>query len=469
MNKKLFKNHGKKIAAIEDNGQKITYDKLFSSGDELLKIINKRCLVFSFCKNTIGSLIGYTAFQCSDIVPLLLDAKLDMELCQNLIEAYHPEFIWAPSSQKFEVITLKRVYEKYGYVLYKTIYEGYALNEELFLLLTTSGSTGSPKLVRQSYKNILSNTKSIIKYLEIDEHERPITTLPMNYTYGLSIINTHLYVGATLLLTDRTLLDKNFWEFFKSEKATSFGGVPYTYEMLNRLHFFDLDLPHLTTMTQAGGKLLPELHKKFAEHAEKTNKKFVVMYGQTEATARMAYLPAEYSLNKYGSMGIAIPGGRFELIDTDNQIINQPDIVGELVYYGENVTLGYAESGPDLLRGDERSGILYTGDMAKRDADGFYYIVGRKKRFLKMFGNRVNLDEIERLIKSNFDIPECACTGQDDKMKIFVTKANNKTMINIKRFISAKTGLNNNAFLVKTISEIPKNDSGKILYNQLGQ
>ena len=271
-------------------------------------------------------------------------------------------------------------------------------------------------MVRQSYNNILSNTESIVEYLNLDSTERPITTLPMNYTYGLSIINSHLYAGATILLTENTLIQKEFWNFFKTEQATSFGGVPYTYEMLKKLRFSRMNLPSLRYMTQAGGKLSPELHKEFAQDCIDKNRKFIVMYGQTEATARMAYLPSEYALKKYGSMGIAIPGGSFSLIDDNGNEITEDNITGELIYKGANVTLGYAESRSDLIKGDENHGVLLTGDMAKRDKDGFYYIVGRKKRFLKMFGKRVNLDEVERIIKSEYSFLDCACDGTDDNM-----------------------------------------------------
>jgi acyl-CoA synthetase (AMP-forming)/AMP-acid ligase II len=178
----------------------------------------------------------------------------------------------------------------------------------------------------------------------------------------------------------------------------------------------------------------------------------------------MSYLPYQKSLEKYGSMGIAIPGGKFTLIDVNGEEITTPDVVGELVYQGANVMLGYAEQGGDLRKGDELGGILVTGDMAKRDTEGFYYIVGRKKRFLKIFGNRVNLDETERLIKAEFDI-DCACAGVDDKMTIFI--AGNSDTGKIKKFISEKTGLNAVAFFIKTISEIPKNEAGKTLYSKL--
>lgn len=464
---KLFKNYGSRIAAIQDNKETITYDELFQYGSKLYRSIGKRCLVFQLCSNTIASLIGYVGFHQNDIVPLLLAEKIDQELFKTLVDVYHPQYIWASNRADDKTASFEKILEIKDYALYKTGLSPYPLNDELGLLLTTSGSTGSPKLVRQSYKNLRSNTESIVSYLEITDCEKPITTLPMNYTYGLSIVNTHLSVGATILLTDKTLMDRGFWQFFKENQATSFGGVPYTYEMLNRLRFFQMDLPSLKTMTQAGGKLLPDLHKKYAEYAKEHNKKFIVMYGQTEATARMAYLPADKSLEKYGSMGIAIPGGKFKLLDTNNQEIDEPEIAGELVYEGDNVTLGYAQCGDDLIKGDERNGILHTGDIAKRDKDGYYYIVGRLKRFLKIFGNRVNLDEIERIIKAQFVLKECACSGHDDKMTIFVVEPKDVTLSEIRNFISAKTKLNISAFEVKEIAQIPKNDAGKILYKAL--
>jgi Acyl-CoA synthetases (AMP-forming)/AMP-acid ligases II len=461
----MFKNFGSNVAVIDELYGSITYDELFKRADEIYSKIGKRCLVFSLCENTIESVAGYIAFLNNKIVPLLLSSKLDMELLKLLINTYNPDYMWMPTENVSDFEDMEVIFTQENYSLLKTGLSSGELFEELGLLLTTSGSTGSPKLVRQSYTNIKSNTESIIEYLKIDESERPITTLPMNYTYGLSIINTHLYAGATLLMTDKSLMQKDFWDFFVAQGATSFGGVPYNYEILNKLHFFRKDLPSLRYMTQAGGKLMPELHRKFAEYAEEQGKKFIVMYGQTEATARMAYLPAEKSLEKYGSMGIAIPGGRFELIDVDGNVITEPETVGELVYYGANVTLGYAEKKEDLALGDERQGCLVTGDMAKFDKDGYHYIVGRKKRFLKIFGNRVNLDETERLIKGRFEDVDVACAGVDDKMHVYITSE--KFGDDIRAFLADKTHLNISAFEIRVIDEIPKNDSGKILYSDL--
>ncbi len=456
-----------KTALLDEFGNSLSYGVLKSESYLLAEAVGKRCLVFCLCRNEIGSVLGYVSFINNAIVPVLLNSHLEAELLQNLMTAYEPAFLWVPKDQVGQFPGMTCEYAAYGYALLKTGFEKqYPLYGELALLLTTSGSTGSPKFVRQSYTNVLDNAQSIVKYLELDETERPITTLPMNYTYGLSIINSHLLVGATILVTDKGLMQKEFWNFFKDAEATSFGGVPYTYEMLDRLRFYRMKLPSLRTMTQAGGKILPELHEKFAKYAEENGKKFVVMYGQCEATARMGYLPPEKAVEKKGSMGIAIPGGRFRLIDVNGNEVTEPFVTGELVYEGKNVTLGYAECGDDLIKGNERQGFLETGDMAQFDEDGYYYIVGRKKRFLKIYGNRVNLDEVDRLIKGEFEV-EAASTGVDDHMYIFVTEE--KIADAVKDFVVSKTKLNQAAFKIIVIEEIPKNDSGKTLYKELAK
>ncbi len=462
--------YGDRPAMIDDLGGQVTYRELSQMQEQLTTCMGGRTLVTVLCTNRIGSAGGYAAFINAGIVPMLLNAQLERELLSNLLERYLPPFVWLPSELRAEPLfsQMENVYEAYGYTLLKNGSQtGYPLYEKLGLLLTTSGSTGSPKFVRQSYDNILANAQSIAEYLELDETERPITTLPMNYTYGLSIINSHLLVGATLLFTERSLMQKEFWTFFKEQGATSFGGVPYTYEILHKLRFMRMELPSLRTMTQAGGKLTKELHADFAAYAADTGKRFIVMYGQCEATARMGYLPADMAVEKCGSMGIAIPNGRFTLIDTDGSVITETGKTGELVYEGPNVTLGYAECGEDLLRGDERGGILQTGDMAQFDADGYYYIVGRKKRFLKIYGNRVNLDEMDRMIKGAFDGIDCATAGTDDHLYIFLTDETKAAAV--KSYVVEKTGLHPSAFETVTLAEIPKNDAGKTLYRELEQ
>ena len=453
-------------ALLDETGLAVTYGQLAGEGGRIADAAGGRCLVFCLCTNTVGSVAGYVSFLNAGIVPVLLSAHLERTLLDELLARYQPKYLWAPAARAGDLGGTERVYSAYGYCLLRTG-RGveYPLFPELGLLLTTSGSTGSPKLVRQSYANILANARSIAQYLQLDASERPITTLPMNYTYGLSIVNSHLLVGAELLVTDKGLMQRDFWQFFRQRQATSFGGVPYTYEMLDRLRFFRMELPSLRTMTQAGGKLTVELHKKFAEYADRTGRRFVVMYGQCEATARMGYLPPNKASERCGSMGVAIPGGKFRLVGADGEPVTRPHVTGELVYEGPNVTLGYAERGEDLAKGDERHGVLHTGDMAQFDEDGYYYIVGRKKRFLKIYGNRVNLDEVDRLIKGRFQGLECASAGVDDHMYIFITDGARAEQV--RQFLADKTGLNHAAFGVIVIDGIPKNDAGKTLYTEL--
>jgi acyl-coenzyme A synthetase/AMP-(fatty) acid ligase len=278
---------------------------------------------------------------------------------------------------------------------------------------------------------------------------------------GLSVITSHLYAGSTILLFQGNLTDKKFWQFFKDEQASSFTGVPYSFEILYKLKFFSMNLPSLKLLTQGGGKLNEALFKEFVEYADRTNRKFIATYGQTEGTARMAYLPAELAIKKIGSIGKAIPNGTLSLADENGNAITTDEAIGEMVYHGPNVTLGYATNGNDLIKGDENNGVLFTGDIAKRDAEGFYYIIGRKTRFVKLYGARISLDTIEQLIKSEFKI-DCCCGGNDDKLSISITEREKSG--DIAKFIIEKTGIYHQAIEIIIVNEIPKNEAGKTIY-----
>lgn len=445
------------IALITEN-ESMSYNQLCNDATGIVHDIPTRSFVFLVCRNCMASVIAYIGFLQKKIVPVLLNEAIDKSLFNDLLELYKPQYIWYPEG----FIDKNSIYSYKGYNLICTEADTPIMNEDLAIMLTTSGSTGSPKFVRQTYRNIESNTDSIVKYLDIKPSDRAITTLPMSYTYGLSIIQSHLMAGAKLILTEQTFFDRGFWNFFKDMEASTFGAVPYTYQMLDKLHFLRMDLPSIRYITQAGGRLGEELHYKFGKDLRDKGKALIVMYGATEATARMSYVPAYKTVEKAGSIGIAIPGGRFELIDVDGSIITESDKIGELVYYGDNVTLGYAEGREDLAKGDDNKGRLETGDMAIRDKDGYYFVVGRKKRFLKIFGNRVNLVEIEDLLsKAGY---EAACVGEDDNMRIYTTSDKTEDIVN---FISQKTGLNRKAFTAIYIDKIPHNETGKVLYSEL--
>jgi long-chain acyl-CoA synthetase len=454
----------KNIAIIDDKDFTLTYNDLFYHSNTLNSNLNEKSLIFTLCENTIGSIIGYFTFLNNRHVQLMLDSSIDPIKLQNLISLYNPHYLWVPNTALEFFFNSTIIFSNWNYSLIRSSTTTVLMHENLSLLLTTSGSTGSPKLVRLSFSNILSNAKSIAQYLNITDLERPITSLPMNYSYGLSVINSHLINGATILLTNFSVVQKEFWNFVKNKKATSIAGVPFTYQMLKMLRFTNMDLPYLKTLTQAGGKLSSNLVKEYYDYAIENSKDFIVMYGQTEATARMSYLPFNMSQKKYESIGIPIPGGKFSLMDLQEKTeIHQSNIEGELMYQGPNVSLGYANNVTDLAKGDENLGILYTGDIAFKDEDGYYFITGRIKRFIKIYGNRVNLDEIEQFILSK-NI-ECACDGVDDKMTIFTTNKNK--VEEILNLLTSILKLNFRAFEIRIISEIPKNSTGKVLYTQL--
>jgi acyl-coenzyme A synthetase/AMP-(fatty) acid ligase len=448
-------------AVIDIDGNSFTHKDLFEFSKLFFQKINKRSLIFILSENTFGSVAGYIASLENKIVPLLLNCATEKQLRENLIVEYQPEFLWVPeymtSSFDYEI-----VFKSYGFALLKTNLQSPTLHDSLSLLLPTSGSTGSPKLVRHSYSNIEENAKNVGQVFEIKTSDRAMAILPMYYTMGLSVITSYLAAGATVLLFNGSLTDAVFWKFLKEQKATVFTGVPYSFEIISKLRFTRMDLPDLKIISQGGGKLNPSLFNDFAEYAERTGKKFIATYGQTEGTARMAYLPAEFAKTKIGSIGKAIPNGNLFLIDDNGNEILNPNVPGQMVYSGLNVTLGYAYSGDDLQKGDERNGVLPTGDIAVKDKEGFFYIVGRISRFLKLYGVRIGLDELEHLIVQNFGV-ETVCTGDDEKMKIYVT--NKDILEEVASFVIHKTSLYHQAFEVVYIPTIARNDVGKIIYN----
>lgn len=452
---------------LQDDNTTLTYNDALDFSKEFCSHITPRDLLFILCSNTMGSVLGYISALSNKTIPVLISSSIDKELFKKLYNLYTPAYIFVDDYNLDRLDLLKEdiSFKLFSYSLIKTGNSSFKVDDELALLMSTSGSTGSPKLVRLSYKNLIANASSIKEFLNLSNNERAITSLPMNYSYGLSVINSHLLSGARIVLTDSSYIQKDFWELFRKTECTSFTGVPFTYEILKKIRFSRMNLPSLKYMTQAGGRLSKELHQEFAQLLNDKNLKFYVMYGSTEATARMSYLPCEESLSKIGSIGIAIPGGKFTIKDDYGNVICVPNKAGKLYYSGDNVFLGYASEKSDLIKKDENKGELYTGDIASFDEDGYYYITGREKRFLKIYGNRVNLDECEQLLKKKFSNFDVACCGKDDHMVIYVGLPMKDT--DMIKFISEKTGLNMKAFSIKWISEIPRNASGKIEYAKL--
>lgn len=451
------------LAAIDATGNQLTYGELCDFSGELGTMMLSRSLLFLMTENNVGGIAWSIGCMGARQVPLILNAHTEEGLFRNLMEIYRPPYLCVPAGNPLAE-EYEHIGERYGYVLLKTGHEACPMHEELSHLLPTSGSTGSPKLVRHKYKNIEAAALNISTFFELTNHDRPLLVLPLYYTMGLSIVFSHLYAGATILATNQSMTDRAFWQFLKEQRATSFTGVPYSYEILNLMRFFRMDLPDLQLLTQGGGKMPKALNQKFVDYCKSTGKRWIATYGQSEGTARMAWLPAEWAESKMGSIGKAVPNGEMFLIDGEENTISEPNVQGEMCYRGKNVTMGYARQREDLLLGDERNGFLKTGDLAYQDEDGCFYIVGRMGRFLKLFGMRIGLDECEQIIKAKFPI-ECACVGNDEKMTVYIT--DEKLVSSVKEELVEKTKLVATAFEVKVIPAIPKNEAGKVLYSKL--
>ncbi len=463
----MFLNIDKKapdtLALLDNEGYSLTYGALAEEMTKFAQIIPARAILFILCRNTVGAMTGYLGAIEKTAVPLTLSDAIDRALLDRLMETYTPAYLWIPSERK-EEFEGEDLYSAFGYTLLATGNEIYPVHDELQFLMTTSGSTGSPKLVRYKKGNLLANARNVAAAFGWTQKERPVCDLGMQYTMGLNVINTHLYVGATVLLTTYNLFSAEFWDYVKENRATNFTGVPFSYDILFRLHFDRMDLPYLTTFSEGGGKLTDARFRQMAEYAEKTGKRFIASFGTTETSARMACLPAELAMEKTGSIGRAIPEGRLFLVDENGNELTEAIAEGELCYEGPNVTMGYALCKEDLLKEDEFRGEYHTGDLARRDEDGCYYVTGRLSRVLKLLSYRVSLDECERLIQQEFGI-ECACSGNDQRMLIYLTDGSFRSRVI--DFISEKTHLFKTLFKVIPVDAILRNDSGKIRYKEM--
>lgn len=436
----------KKIAVITQD-QFLTYGELHSLCIAFMKKLpDSGILVALSCKNDLDTLVAWLACLNKKVPVLLVDARTSANMIAGLIERF------AISAFIFDGKVTECKYHSLGVTA----------DNRLAALISTSGSTGSAKHVALSDENLQSNANSICSYLPITSDDVTITTLPFNYSYGLSVINTHLMKGATVILTENSVTSRGFWEQLEKNKVNSFAGVPYTYEMLKRLGFLKKKFPALRYLTQAGGRLANNLVKEFSECLKQRGTSFYVMYGQTEATARIAWLEPKKLPRKLDSIGSAIPDGKLLLLDESKRVIESNDTPGELVYRGPNVMLGYANNSSELSRFYPPTD-LFTGDLAKRDSDGDFFIIGRKKRFVKIFGSRLNLDEVENLLQQyGYRVK---ATGTDKALYI----ALNQTDIEqeVTQLLSKKIKLHPSVIYCKYLKSVPIKGNQKTDYEAL--
>lgn len=448
---------GREPALIESSsGRAWSYLSLCRDIEALGELLPRdRSLVFCFCRNDAATVVGYLASLLRDMPVVLLDASAPAPLKERLIELYRPGAILEPlaTSPASRQDAFRLAETPLGGALWtRKEPAGGGLHPELSLLLSTSGTTGSPKLVRLAGRSVRANAESIALSLGLGPQERAITSLPIHYSYGLSVVNSHLASGGCVVLNDDSILQEPFWKAFRLHGCTSLAGVPYTYQLLARIGFESFDLPALSTMTQAGGRMPVEMILRFDALMKKRGGRLFVMYGQTEATARIACLSPEQLPAKAGSVGRAIPGGALSIED------------GEIIYRGPNVMLGYAENARDLEKSDELKGILRTGDLGHINEDGLLYITGRLNRFCKLYGLRINLDEIENELRKS---GPSAVRATDEKIVVFCENGSPAEHEALRQELARSFRLHPSSFEFRKIDALPLKPSGKIDYSRL--
>ena len=428
--------HGSRVALVAGDAL-VPYAELAERVRQVRERLGTaRRLVAVELGRDVPSLVGYLGALAADCPVRLLPPGGDAALTR----AYDPDVVVRADGGRVDVREHRAV-------------SPHDLHPALALLMSTSGSSGSPKLVRLSRRNLLANATSIGEALEIRRDDRAITTLPLHYCYGLSVVHSHLLRGAAVVLTELSVLDAGFWDLFRRSRATTLPAVPYTFDLLERAGFADAHLPTLRCVTQAGGRLAPERVAACADLGAQRGWQLFVMYGQTEATARMSVLPAHLAGARPTSIGRPVPGGAFSLVPVEGQ----PDDVGELVYTGDNVMLGYATAPADLALG-RTVDRLHTGDLARLAGDGLYEVVGRRSRFVKLFGLRLDQGHLEDRLRSGGTTAVVEPLGED-RLGVAVEAPGDPAAV-VDAVVGA-TGLPRHAVVVEVVAGLPRTASGK--------
>ena len=404
--------------AVMDDGREVSYRELAALSADAVKGLKPQTVKVVVNGQDLATVATFVGCVNAGVVPLMVPATMDPALLARL----------------------------------RSMYEGKPTSPDLALLLTTSGSTGSPKLVRISRANLRADNEMSERLFALDSATRMTMILPICYAWGLSVACAVLEAGGTLVMTRKTVMDAELVDVMRSACATHLAGVPYMYEVLDRFRFFERKFPALKGLLVSGGALAPALRRKFAEESKARGISFSEGYGQTETTGVMSTIRTDLLPERIGSIGRAGEGGRFRIDD------------GELVYEGPIVAMGYAVCAGDLLKGDEWKGVRRTGDLAAIDAEGYVTLSGRASRFLKIFGNRVSLDEVENLVKDGFPGAGCAATGADGDLRVFVTSASAEE---VEKFLVAKLHFNATVMKVRVLDAIPLNANGKTDYPKL--
>jgi len=440
---------------IIDGNDTYSFDEIFDLSDNIYLNIPKGSLVVIESDRDLGTVCAYIGALRNKVIPLLIDSNTNNDSVTGIVDSYQAEFVISPNTRNFSGYEETKV--GFGKKLYSRVAPvSIRAHKDLCMLLPTSGSTGEAKCVRTSRDNLLLATQSITRYLDMDNSRVSISSLPLHYTYGLSVLNCALESRSQFVLIDNSWIDREFWDSVEKFRVTDLSGVPFMFQTLRRIKLSDAVLSNLKCVNQAGGKLEPSITEYFINYFSSRGVRYFTMYGATEASPRISYVPYEKSLEKLGSVGVPIDIGR--LVTDSNDGVSE----GELIYKGPNVCLGYAYSREDLALGDENKQVLHTGDIGFIDEDGYATIVGRKKRFVKVFGMSVNLDTVESTVRTI--VEDSAVVGKDDKILVLITSDDVNL---VKQKILESVTFSNLGLKVKKIPEIYLNSSGKPDYPRL--
>lgn len=468
------------LGRYEEISYRECYEKILGLASYLNREIGFRKEVIIMADNSVFFVISYFAIMKSENIAVPLDPNIDTKNLDYIIKLCKPEIAFCQENKlsKLEGNGIKIINEKnyYNLLSEKRDFDGESgeekKGEEIAEIIFTSGSTGLPKGVILSHKNLIANTLSIISYLNLKPDDIAIVVLPFFYCYGLSVLHTHIRVGGSLVFNKEFIFFSKLFEDINKYNCTSFAGVPSHFQLLLRKsNFKELDFPSLRYVTQAGGKLSNIFIKEFIDCFP--NVKFFIMYGQTEATARLSYLPSEEISNKLGSIGKGILGVKLEIIDKKGNSI-KPGEVGEIIASGDSIMKGYYNN-PEETSKMLKNGKLHTGDLATIDEEGFIYIVGREKEIVKVGGFRVSPKEVEGVINQIKEIIDCTVIGIEDELsgealKAFVVLDKNKPSISKESILNhCKKNLQSHKIpkFIEIIDEIPTNDVGKKVYDKI--
>ena len=435
----------KKVIIVDENQKNISKGEFDKKIKTISNFFYDYSVIVIIADNCSDFIAGYlAALNRKNTITILLDKSFSLNYIEKVISLYKPNIVFSPLNLSFSKLKILSFFNLKNYKILNTNFNlRKNLNFSNFLLLSTSGTTESPKFVRLSKKNIEDNTIKIIKYLKIKKNQTTITTMPAGYSYGLSILNSHLKAKSKIVLNNNSIIEKSFWEKMKKFKVNSFGGVPEFYEFLRKLNFEKYVNKNMKYLTQAGGKLNEKDLEYFGKICKKNKIKFYVMYGQTEASPRISFLEWKFFFKNMNSIGKPLKGYKLKIFNRGKEI-KRPNKNGELVLFGKNVCLGYANNFSDLKRGDENKNILRTGDLGFKDKNNFFYITGRLKKIVKIFGKRYDLNIIESFVKEKGYKINCHLI--DKKLNIQVENVSQADTIT--KLISVKFLLNKNLILV---------------------